>query len=211
MMLVDESLRGRGIGRTLMQHALGFLDRADVRSVRLDATPLGRPLYEKLGFVSQFELARHEGVPSVESVTDSPIMANERCLERIVALDRVVTSTDRRKLLTRLFAERPQEMRVVIDGDALIGYLTTRPGSRAVFVGPCVADASSGNILLRDACRRLRDQYVYIDIPEGNTAAAALAASFGLTVQRRLLRMCRGESVCEDVSQLWCSSGPEKG
>src|SRR3981081_3729230 len=43
MMLVEERFRGRGIGRSLMVHALNDLDARGVRSVRLDATPLGRP------------------------------------------------------------------------------------------------------------------------------------------------------------------------
>src|SRR5262245_62056873 len=61
MVLVDEAVRGRGVGTALMTHALQFLDDCGVRSVRLDATPLGRPLYEKLGFVAQFELVRYAG------------------------------------------------------------------------------------------------------------------------------------------------------
>lgn len=211
MMLVDESLRGRGIGRALMQHSLDFLDCRLIRSVRLDATPLGRPLYEKLGFFGQFELARHEGVPHAVQSGGSPQIAVESQLEQIIALDSRFTSTDRRKLLSRLFAERPHEMRIVQSGNELAGYLTTRPGSRAVLIGPCVADPAVGEVLLRDACGRLQGRYVYIDIPEDNAPAAAMAVSNGLKVQRHLLRMCRGEIVCENVARLWCSSGPEKG
>ena len=37
------------------------------------------------------------------------------------------------------------------------------------------------------------------------------AEARGLTVQRHLTRMCRGELVVEDLDLLWASSGPEKG
>src|SRR5262249_32451649 len=47
MVLVEETVRGRGIGRALMERALAYLESTGVRCVRLDATPLGRPLYEK--------------------------------------------------------------------------------------------------------------------------------------------------------------------
>src|SRR5439155_19059347 len=53
--------RGRGIGKALVHHALDFLDRQGVQSVRLDATPLGQPLYEKLGFMPEYTLKRFEG------------------------------------------------------------------------------------------------------------------------------------------------------
>ena len=42
-------------------------------------------------------------------------------------------------------------------------------------------------------------------------AAEQLAAAWGLTVQRHLLRMVRGRPLRERVEQLWTSSGPEKG
>ena len=45
MMLVDEAWRGRGIGRALMTHALAELESRGVGTARLDATPMGRPLY----------------------------------------------------------------------------------------------------------------------------------------------------------------------
>ncbi len=62
MVLVDKSVRGKGIGTALLKHALDYLKEQNVRTVRLDATPLGRPIYEKLGFVPEYELARYEGM-----------------------------------------------------------------------------------------------------------------------------------------------------
>src|SRR5437867_1836352 len=51
MVLVDAEHRRKGVGTALMRHALELLERQGVVSVRLDATALGQPLYEKLGFV----------------------------------------------------------------------------------------------------------------------------------------------------------------
>ncbi len=62
MVLVDKSVRSRGIGTALLKHALDYLKERNVRTVRLDATPAGRPIYEKLGFVPEYELARYEGM-----------------------------------------------------------------------------------------------------------------------------------------------------
>jgi GNAT superfamily N-acetyltransferase len=62
MVLVDNDYRHRGIGTRLVEHALRFLDDRRVAAARLDATALGRPVYEKLGFVAQYELIRMEGM-----------------------------------------------------------------------------------------------------------------------------------------------------
>jgi GNAT superfamily N-acetyltransferase len=211
MVLVEPALRGRGIGTALMEHALAYLDRRQVPTVRLDATPLGQPIYEKLGFVTEYRLARYQGkLPAGEPLAQLEPVRPEQ-LEEVARLDREVTSTDRRKLLFRLFEERPGEMRMVRRDGRVAGFISARPGERAVQVGPCLADAEAGPLLLADACRRHAGEAVFLDIPEDNRPATALAAEWGLTVQRHLLRMVRGVPIREDVGQLWASSGPEKG
>jgi GNAT superfamily N-acetyltransferase len=61
MVLVDASYRGRGIGTRLMEHALAYLEGKKIKTARLDATPLGRPVYARLGFAAQYDIARREG------------------------------------------------------------------------------------------------------------------------------------------------------
>src|SRR5437899_4467944 len=58
MMLVHPEHQRRSIGTRLMGLALEYLQGRGVKCVKLDATPAGRPLYEKLGFVSQGTLTR---------------------------------------------------------------------------------------------------------------------------------------------------------
>jgi GNAT superfamily N-acetyltransferase len=211
LVLVDATVRGRGIGTALMRHALAFLDERGVRSVRLDATPLGRPIYEKLGFVPQFELARYDGVlPSCGGARwVRPAGRND--LDRLLSLDRDVTGTDRHKLLLDLFTARFADLRVTNVPTRELGFITARPGEKAVQIGPCIAHPDTGHFLLKDAWGRYAGQRVFIDIPTAHTTAVELAEAQGLARQRHLLRMCRGEWVQERIEWLWASSGPEKG
>jgi GNAT superfamily N-acetyltransferase len=214
MVLVEESLRGCGVGSALMRHALDFLDRQAIRTVRLDATPLGRPLYEKLGFVAERTLLRYGGSPhgapaSAEGPRVQPASAAH--LDAIVRLDRAVTGAERGRLLRRLFAEAPERWRVAEEAGAVTGYLASRPGARAWQVGPCVAGPDAGPALLADARARHAGQPVFVDVPADHAGAVAAAEAQGLSVQRPLLRMGRGPAAGEDVGRLWASSGPEKG
>src|SRR5207248_4486348 len=87
MVLVDAERRNQGIGTALMEHTLAYLDGRGVRSVRLDATPLGQPIYEKLGFVAEYTLARFEGVlPAGPYPEASEAVAPEH-LPELIALD----------------------------------------------------------------------------------------------------------------------------
>jgi GNAT superfamily N-acetyltransferase len=211
MVLVEESLRGRGIGKALMRHALEFLDRRGVATVRLDATPLGQPLYERLGFVEQFRLARYEGAVSTVAPAGGVEPAPQEWWDELAALDLAVTATDRRALLRRLFAENPDTVRCVRQEGRVIGFRAARPGARARNLGPCIAAPEAGPLLYADALRHSGGERFFLDVPVPNAAATALAESHGLTVQRHLTRMCRGVPVGERIEWLWASAGPEKG
>jgi len=51
-LLVPRDCRGRGFGTLLFGHAVRVLEGCGVESLWLTASPLGRPLYEKNGFVT---------------------------------------------------------------------------------------------------------------------------------------------------------------
>ena len=52
LVLVEQAQRGRGFCSALMRHVVQYLDERGIASLRLDATPLGQPVYEKLGFTA---------------------------------------------------------------------------------------------------------------------------------------------------------------
>jgi GNAT superfamily N-acetyltransferase len=212
LVLVDEPFRRRGIGNALMLHAIGWLENQGVRSIWLDATPLGQPLYERLGFTAEFELCRYHGRPCS---TAEPASAVEPLSSSdwadCVQFDRAITGTNREKLLTSIFAAWPDAARMHTSAGELQGFIAARRGANAVQIGPCLAEAKAGPSLLADAWRRFAGQDVFIDIPTAHSTATERAKAAGLTVQRPLLRMRRGEPVAYDLARLWASSGPEKG
>jgi GNAT superfamily N-acetyltransferase len=213
VVLVEQSVRGRGIGTALVQHALAFLDGRGVRSVRLDATPLGRAIYERLGFAAEHTLVRYEGrLPPEATFAPEVEPVGPEDLPELLRLDAAVSGADRTRLLGRLYEEQPDAFRMVRRSGTVTGFVASRPGSRATQIGPCAAaDAATGEHLLGDAARRLRGQRVFIDVPLRNRPALSVVERMGLTAQRELLRMGRGEPARERVERLWASSGPEKG
>jgi GNAT superfamily N-acetyltransferase len=212
LMLVDEAYRRQGIGRALMTRALEELDSRGVRSVRLDATPRGRPMYESLGFVEEATFNRFQGIlPPAGGTPGMPEVRAAEGLDGVIALDREVTGTDRGRLLRRLADEHRGSLRVVETRDGIEGFLMARPGSKARQIGPCIAGERAGPLLLADARSRFEGQAVLLDIPASNAPAASLVESWGLRAERQLFRMGRGPRVEEDQSRIWAGAGPEKG
>jgi GNAT superfamily N-acetyltransferase len=211
MVLVEKNARGKGIGTALLKHALGYLDECKVRTVRLDATHLGRPIYEKLGFKPEYELVRLEGIaPSGRTLTTVE-KATPEMLKKVIKFDKRMMGENREKMLRVLFDEFPENMRVLMHGRKLEGFITMRSGSNAVQIGPCMATLKAGPDLFTDALNRCAGKVVLIDVPTGNVHAVKIAESRGFEIQRRFLRMYRGRRIKSNVSAIWASSGPEKG
>ena len=131
--------------------------------------------------------------------------------EALVRLDRTVTNTDRRQFLLRYFAENPQNVCYVPGTGGVAGFITARPGANALMLGPCIGTPDAAHLLFADSGRRYAGQRIFVDVPLVNQAATMLVEAHGLTVQRRLTRMCRGAAICERVELMWAGSGPEKG
>jgi len=110
MVLTHPEYRGRGFAARLMGVCLEYCERRNVRCVKLDATDMGRPLYEKCGFVEESVVERWRGELPALPVREYPPHSS---------LDRLAFGADRSEVL------------------ALLG--SSRAGRVANYVGPVVA------------------------------------------------------------------------
>jgi GNAT superfamily N-acetyltransferase len=199
MMLVDTACRRRGYARTLLSHALEYLEQTrGVQTVALDATPLGMPLYESLGFVAAYTLTRYEGMAAGEW-TDTEVLRLEAVdLSRVAALDRDGLGADRLQLLQSFLQDEdvvcywlPEEAE-----GGVHGYVCARPGARTAYIGPLVAaDGEVAERLLGGALLPFSGVPVAIDVPDGNTVGRNLMECYGLQPVRSFTRMARGNAL----------------
>jgi GNAT superfamily N-acetyltransferase len=190
LVLVLPEFRGRGYARALMEHALSFLQRRDVRAVRLDATDMGRPLYESLGFREETHIERWaaQAVPKRPPESKTPLTPLED-IAGVAALDRRAFGADRTNVLGLLAGHFPAE-----SIQAPAGYAMARPGSEAHFIGPCVAqDVATARSLIEVLLGRHSGRNVFWDLLPENTAALRLARELGFECKRRLARMALGD------------------
>jgi ribosomal protein S18 acetylase RimI-like enzyme len=211
MVLVDVDFRSKGIGTELLKYSLNYLDERNVKTVRLDATSAGQPIYEKLGFVPEYQLARYEGIISSGEKGRDITKAEPSLYTSIIEFDERMMGTNREKMLISFFEEFPEDIYVVKSGDEITGFIMSRPGANAVQIGPCVANMDAGSVLLRDALARFAGKSVFVDVPVDNVGAVKITESSGLKVQRYFMRMYRGRRINDNIDALWASSGPEKG
>jgi GNAT superfamily N-acetyltransferase len=197
MVLVHPDYRRRGIGSALLRHCLDEFHRRGVRCVKLDATPLGRPVYERLGFKPELSLTRWErpAVNAVPSQTPRGVPEwQESDMQPMVALDQAVFGHERRRLLTEL-ARRALGVVVSKGSWELEGYGMLREGTRACYLGPVVTpSAEMAGRFIEDLLLRATNRPVFWDVLDENREATALARKLGFVPQRPLLRMFLGEN-----------------
>jgi GNAT superfamily N-acetyltransferase len=217
MMLVDERVRRRGLGRTMLAQALDWLDRHEVPVVALDATPLGKTLYDSMGFSTVYGLQRREArAPEVRRVHGLRRLSADD-VPRLANLDSAAFfGADRLHFLRDLAAAQPNGGWLAErDAGVIEGYVLARPGAHAWQVGPLVArDPATADRLLQAALAPLAGDKVVLDTPDpgSNPDAAALAARYGFEPVRPFIRMSRGAPLPASRSD-WCYAiaGPEIG
>ncbi|MFF8931155.1 GNAT family N-acetyltransferase [Streptomyces longwoodensis] len=137
MMLVAERHARRGLGRHLLRHVVSALGPTPLT---LHATPLGRPLYEELGFktTGRAEMVSGRFLPGGPAPTVPTRAATAGDLPAITQLDGDVFGTDRTHMITRLpaFADR---LRVAVEDSRIIGYAAAWPNMDTHVIGPLIA------------------------------------------------------------------------
>ena len=187
MVLVHPDFRRRGLGKALLEHSIHYLrDERKIRCVKLDATPEGQPLYEKLGFTAEWTLKRWVGNGGGKT-EDSP---HDNLSSEARQLDRKVFGADRSALLNSLedggLATRVQD-------DGSFGLM--RSGMKATYLGAlsCV-DEASGSAIARELIKCAPPDPVFWDLPDANEHATGLAGALGFEAKRDLLRMYLGDN-----------------
>jgi len=171
MILVHKELRRQGIARRMMRICLAHSRMVQKKSIiGLDATPLGKQVYDSLGFKDSFliwrsiiqtdnekgEFAETADIPfNLEEVQDYLVEKNYPERFQIV------------KLLGELQGSKNM---MAISKNRILGFIMSRPGRLKPFIGPLIADSPEiANYLLREILHHWKGEgykEVFMDIPE---------------------------------------------
>jgi len=210
MVLVDPQFRGRGVGRALLERAIDHLDARKIPCIKLDATPQGKPLYEKLGFVTEYDIERW-------AVKKQPPLALPRTksapLEDVLKLDREVFGADRGALLRSISDSAPELVQTLTTPTEVSGYAFGRHGALADSLGPWVArDELAATMLLDSFLSRSSGELAFVDCMKSNPWVTRLVETRGFEFGRPLTRMFRGDNAHPGrVEFVFGILGPEFG
>jgi GNAT superfamily N-acetyltransferase len=183
---VDDDVRGQGLGRAISETAVDYLQQAGVETVLLTATDLGRPVYERLGFTDEgvsYGIWEQVRPPTLGYDGPPPLQAGQ--IDEVIRQDAEATGEDRRSYIAPL-ADRAL-VTAGHDGD---GFWVALPWGG----GPVIAaNAASARPLIEQLIQTGSGSR--LAFPELNEDGAALAASLGFRLARRVRRMRLGPPV----------------
>jgi predicted GNAT family acetyltransferase len=217
MVLVDPELRKQGIGTDLLKKGIEYLDGLSLHTVKLDATPQGKPIYTKLGFVEEYEIERWilkrppGAMPTRLLSTRTPLGETQR--QRVFRLDKELFGADRSFVLRALCEEAPEFATAVWEEELLQGYAFGRGGLFADQFGPWMARTrTAAEKLLQEFLGTSSRETVIVDCMKSNSMAVELLRGCGFAPSRPLTRMFRGPNAYPGKPGSFCAIlGPEFG
>jgi ribosomal protein S18 acetylase RimI-like enzyme len=201
--MVRPEWRGRGLGWALWQHGMAS---AAGRQVGLDGVVGQQSNYRKSGFELAWRNQRHEGRGGGRAPADARLVDLARApLEAVCAYDRACFPAERSAFLGAWLAQPDAAARGWIEEGRLQGYGVIRRCRTGWKIGPLFADGERiAECLFLALCAQAgADDPVFLDLPESNVAAVALAQRHHMRTVFETARMYTGRPPAVDMHRLY--------
>ncbi len=192
--IVKPAQRGRGYGFRLWNAGLDYLGE---RTIGLDGVVAQQANYRRSGFALAYRNVRYQGVAGVRAPVDARIVAlSSFSFDALLRYDRAIFGVDRTAFLQCWIAQPGCTAIGLLRNGSLGGYAVARPARAGFKIGPLFADDPSTAQALFDAlCASVpAGAALYLDVPECNEAAVALARRAGMSVVFETARMYAGRT-----------------
>ena len=176
--IVKPAYRGRGYGFELWNAGIAALGR---RTIGLDGVVAQQENYRRSGFVLAYRNVRYEGVaPAHEEPVDGVTIVDAPAVpfDSLLDYDTRMFACERAAFLRAWLSQPKKDARalVALDGDAICGLAVIRRCGAGHKIGPLFADdLTTARALYRALVSALPGETVFLDVPESNPAAVALA------------------------------------
>lgn len=209
--IVQAAWRGRGLGWALWQHAMAS---APGRQVGLDGVVAQQANYRKSGFSLAWRNARYEGRGGVAPPRDPRLVPLAGLpFAAVQAYDRPFFPADRTAFLRSWLAQPDAAALGWVEDGALRGYGVIRRCRSGWKIGPLFADDESiaEHLFSALSTQAAAGEPLFLDIPEPNAAAGALAARHGMEKVFETARMYTGTPPAAPLDRLYGITSFELG
>ncbi len=209
-LVVSKEARGRRIGHSLLQKAVGYMSDRGADSMLLFATNEGVGLYRQYGFVERREVSCiHVAVEGNQNAripaSCSPVA--RRDLPEIIEMDSQIFGDDRTQLIELLYDDFPKSAFKIERDGRILGFCFGRASSFGFDLGPWACSSGSrrdAEDLFNATVLSFGDGTVFMGVFPDNPVAVEIANSMKRIRYWRTLLMTRGkERYCANIDKLF--------
>lgn len=184
--IVRPDFRGRGYGMQIWNAGMAYLGQ---RNVGLDGVVAQQENYKKSGFRLAYRNIRQEGTGGGTAPV-AAIPLDQVSFEEVLAYDSALFPVPRPGFLKHWLRRPDGAARGLLRGGKLAGYGVIRACAKGHKIGPLFADDErAAEDLFQALASRVPGEPIYLDTPEVNPAAVALARRHDLTPVFETARM----------------------
>ncbi len=186
--IVRPEFRGRGYGMRMTRATSAYVGH---RNVGLDGVLAMQPKYEALGYRAVHRNLRYQGTADGKHA-DGVAELRHIPFNELVAYDTVHFSAPRIGFLKRWIDQPDGAALGAVRNGRLAGYGVVRPCQNGFKIGPLFANnAALAENLFQSLSARVAGQTLFVDAPDLNPAAAALAERHEMKPVFETVRMYR--------------------
>ncbi|MGR7994769.1 GNAT family N-acetyltransferase [Xanthobacter sp. ZOL 2024] len=203
-------LRGRGLGLKLWQAALAGLSG---RSMGLDGVVAQQANYATSGFVLAHRNNRYGGpAPAVGAVDPRIVPVDTAVRAAVMDYDARHFGFQRPRFLASWLVPTHGSALALVEDGTVKGYGVIRACRTGYRIGPLFADdPGCAEALFRALVAGRTGEAVFLDVPEPNGAAAALAQTAGLAPVFETARMYQGPAPALPLAEIFGITSLELG
>jgi hypothetical protein len=170
--------------------------------------------YRRSGFALAWRNLRFGGIPTQAARGTGAGLVDARTvpMDRLLRFDRALFPAPRPAFLASWIASPGTTALARLDEGGIVGFGAIRPCRVGMKIGPLYADGRETAELLFGALTAVAGHGpVFLDVPEPNRDAVALAEAAGLTPQFETARMYAGPAPVTDLRRLFGITSFELG
>jgi ribosomal protein S18 acetylase RimI-like enzyme len=186
--IVKDEFRGKGFGFKLWEAAIASLSG---RNIGLDGVLAQQGNYKKSGFKLAHRNIRFAGKSAKSTLTTRVIASEDIEFNDIANYDSQFFPDERSAFLKYWISPENSQTLAIVEDSRILGYGSIRACDRGFKIGPLNAETSdiAVELFLALTATIPETSEIFLDVPEPNKAAIALAQKFGMTPVFETARM----------------------
>jgi hypothetical protein len=192
LVISDPDYQRRGFARRLMNQVMIHL--SDVDSVMLDASVMGYPLYDTMGYQTLYKINAYSGTPQLFEVDHSIRPMTDSDLPAIIAADAEVVGVARPQVMKWLFETGSGY--VATHEGVIIGYTFVKTHLDTLRLAGWNArdPITAENLLKLGSNLAAQGGFTYrLNVPEPNDQSRVIMDRHNMTIERYVTRMVYGQ------------------